>query len=431
MADYNQNQLYNSGNSIGGLLYNSSSYTKILNIRESLSAIESNPSIQSNIYILEKGRIQEIFSLYVLSKINQGIKFSEENKHFAIISISDQTSAKDLIDDLFVLAKISENYKLEEEINNVSVIASFLEEFKSSDQINIDVLIDILQRFDLTELYKLAVETKLFESAYMVDFSPRSAISDFLIGKVDELDQAYDWIIPFEMKVDWRNTTLQVMPQTESEYIDIPGVDGSLIENTTYKNRIFNIVAYSQEGLTITEKEDLKSEIARILDSTKNKSKKFTIQNADISFDVKYSGSAEIAEGPSFVKATIPFETSPYAYPLFDTEIYGSGLMVNNGDSNSGFVNIISSGCVNPSFRIGTIDYSWEGTVPEGYKLYIDHNNYTCYLENNLGDRINAISKLTGEFQVVPANSSVAITASENTTEYLYTVLKEKLLWKR
>ena len=84
---------------------------------------------------------------------------------------------------------------------------------------------------------------------------------------------------------------------------------------------------------------------------------------------------------------------------------------------------------MNPSFQLGTITYTWEGTVPEDTTLYIDHNNYTCYLETVKGTRTNVIDKLTGEFQTIPKASSIAITALGNTGDYLVTKLKEKILW--
>lgn len=431
MASYNELKVYNKGSETDGMFYNSSAFLIIVNVRETVKFLESDPSIVASIFALEKSNVVDEIVFHALAGINEPMMMTEEPYIYAFMKVLEEANLFDKISELLVYNYLADNVKLIDEITDVQALIKATEKLKASDKIDIDVLIRVLQEVGFEELLDLAVSVKTFDSFYLIDSLPRKAISDFLIGKSDDLDLAYDWILPFEMKVDWRSSSIQVMPQSESEYIDIPGVDGSVVRNTLYKNRLFTIVAYSNDGLTPLQKEELKADIARILDSTKEKSRKFTMQAADISFDAKYTGTASITEGPSFVKATIPFETSPYGYPLFDNEVFGSGLLINNGDDDSGFVNVISGGCENPSFSIGTITYKWNGTVPIGSKLYIDHNGFSCYLEDNLGNRTNSLAQLTGEFQVIPAQTSVAITALENTEAYLYTVLKEKLVWKK
>ena len=314
-------------------------------------------------------------------------------------------------------------------MRDVEAIISKVENINLNENASVKALLDIADKANLKEAESILALLSQFETFEMSDRTPRKAISDFLIGQIDGKDSAYDWLSPFDMKIDWKNSSIQVMPSTESTYIEMPGRDGSLVEDTVYKNRLFSIVAFSEQGMSIYEKEQMKRDIAQILDSTKNAPKKLTIQSADVAFDVKYSGSADITGGPSYVKATIPFETSPYGYPLFDREVSGTGLIVNNGDADVGCVHKISAGCVNPKFQLGKITYSFDGTVPENSTLVIDHDNYTCYIEGVEGTRTNVLDKLTGEFQVIPKQTRLALTAYPNTEKYIFTTIKEKILW--
>lgn len=427
--DYNKGRKYNFPLSKGGALYNSCGIEVLLSLFDTLNFLDSEGKIIVQRLITERIPISDFMSWLILQSQSEQFHIEEIHKHYALFDLIEKQGVSDLFSDLVIALYLLDKQKTIDEIRKLNVILEKEEHFDFEETPNIKAILNIADKNGLSDAKKLFAYLSKFDNVRATDKEPRTAVSDFVIGHVDNFDQAYDWIVPFDMKVNWRDSSIQVMPQTESTYIDMPEKDGSIIENTIYKNRLFSIVAYSELGLSLYEKEQLKREIAQILDATKNNPKKLTFTSADISFDVQYSGSAQITEGPSFVKATIPFEAAPYGYPLFDQTVYGSGLLVNDGDADSGCVHKISAGAVNPSFQLGTITYKWSGTVPNNTTLYIDHNNYSCYLETVAGSRENVIDKLTGEFQTIPKNTSIAITAFGNTGDYLSTNLKEKILW--
>lgn len=427
--DYNKYFKYNLSISDGGATYNSAGIEVLVNLFETLKFLDARGKVIAQRLITERISLPDFMSLFVLQDEPEQFYIEESHKYSALFDLIEKQGVSDAFSDLLISLFLLDKQQAIDEIRELNAIIEKNEKFTFKDNPTIEAIIDIADKYGLDEAEKIMAYISQFDPVRVTDREPRKAVSDFMIGQIEDYDKAFDWIIPFDMKVNWRDSSIQVMPQTESTYIDMPEKDGSIIENTIYKNRLFSIVAYSELGLSIYEKEQLKREIAQILDATKNSPKKLTFMASDTSFDVQYSGSAEITEGPSFVKATIPFEAGAYGYPLFEQEVLGTGLLVNDGDADSGCVHKISSGAVNPSFQLGTITYTWEGTVPEDTTLYIDHNNYTCYLETVQGTRTNVIDKLTGEFQTIPKASSVAITALGNTGDYLVTKLKEKILW--
>lgn len=428
--NYNSKRNYNHGNTFLGAFYNSLNIAKLIQIFDSFSSKEPDETIIASIIILEYPKYSDQIKSFSEFSFNDNFYIDSSIKNFALLDLLENQYAKDTLSKIIVSLFVQDNYKFIDQIYKLNAIISKVEKTNISDLEKIEAIITEAETQNLSDAEKLFVNMLLFDTFGMTDREPRSAISDFLIGKVDDKDSAYDWLIPFDMKVDWRNSSIQVMPQSESDYIEMPGVDGSEPSQTTYKNRFFNIVAFSELGLSIEEKEQLKSDIARILDSTKKQTKKLVFQASSTSFDVKYSGSAEIAEGPSYVKATIPLEASPYGYPLFEQELYGSGLLVNDGIADSGCVHRITGPISNPSFKLGQITYTFNGTVPENTTLVIDHSSYSCYFETVQGTRTNVLSQLTGEFQVIPKESSVAIVCDENTESHIMTTLKERILWK-
>lgn len=427
--DYNKSLKYNFSIPDGGATYNSAGIEVLVNLFETLKFLDSQGKVIVQRLITEKISLSDFMEWFVFQNESEYFHLDETINNFALFDLIENQGVSDIFSNLLISLFLLDRQTAVDEIRQLNAIIEKKEPFDFSEVPTIEALVKIADQYGLNEAEKILAYIFQFDTVRATDREPRKAVSDFVIGQVENYDRAFDWIVPFDMKVNWRDSSIQVMPQTESSYIDMPEKDGSIIENTIYKNRLFSIVAYSELGLSITEKEQLKRDIAQILDATKNSPKKLTFMNSDTSFDVQYSGSADITEGPSFVKATIPFESGPYGYPLFEKEVLGTGLLVNDGDADSGCVHKISSGAVNPSFQMGTITYKWSGTVPANTTLYIDHNNYTCYLETVEGTRTNVIDKLTGEFQTIPKASSVAITAFGNTGDYLTTTLKEKILW--
>ncbi len=429
MANYNTGKKYNFTAETGGLKYNSAQFAVMINLFETINASDNVKGLTVRNILEEKANVFDKVTQYAFHEFSDLFSFNDNHNVSVLQSIVEKINIKDPFESVVVNLYLKEKTGALDNLKQLNALLSTSEKIKAEDISSVDALISATEKFGLKEAKDVFAAIKQYEYAKVTDRSPRKAISEFVIGQVDGKDQANEYFVPLNMIFDPERSSIQVMPQTETTYIEMPYADGSIPENTVYKNRFFNIVAWSQDGLTTAQKEQLKLDITRVLDSTKNKSKKMTFQKANVSFDVMYSGSAEIKEGPSFVKATLPFEASPYGYPLFDQIIYGSGLIMNRGAVDVGVVNEISGGCKNPSFQIGSVNYSWDGTVPINCKLIIDHEALMCYLESTSGVRENALPKLTGEFQTIPAGQSIQITADEQTKNYLATTVKEKILW--
>ncbi len=354
----------------------------------------------------------------------------EEEKWFRLITITENLGIKDEFNDLIVLMYLNDDFRLLEETKMFADI--LVKENINIKEINsLQAFHKLADEFQLKDL-KAAVTAlfTVYDNLAIVDRRPpRVAVSDFLIGAVDDLDRAYDWLVPFNMKIDWGNSKIDVMPEAELTKIQIPGIDGSIVEDSVYKDRLFNLVTYSQDGLTVVQREELKRKLVRILDATKHKDKKLTVQAASTSFDVRYEGQAEIENGASYVKATIPLRSAPYGYDLFDHELNGTGLIMNEGDTPLRVRHELSGALTNPSFSLGTVTYTYRGTIPNGSKLILDHDLMSCWIEDASGKKTNAMPNLTGEFQAIPVDKSVVVNANSTVAAKLLTTWKNKVLW--
>lgn len=367
--------------------------------------------------------------MYNKRGVGSGATYNSE-KYIRVIPASKSTETAKVMETVSQTVSISilENLKLNEEIKQfVTLLQSDSFGIRTSE--SLFALLEITDRSRLQDLKpELTAHLTMNDDFRMEDLDARVAISDFLIGVMDDLDNAYDWLLPFKLRVDWGKTEIPVMPEAELTTIEIPGVDGSIIADSVYKDRIFKIVSYSQDNLTRYEKEELKTKIAQILDRTKNQAKKLTVLVRDTSFDVRYEGGAEIFTGPSFVRATVPFHTTPYGREMFDNILKGSGLISNDGDTATGPVHTIHGPIQNPSFMLGDVSYSWTGSIPDGGSLVIDHQRKTCFIVNGL-NKTNGLARLKGNFQLIPAGVSVSLVADSKTESKIWTLWYNRVIW--
>lgn len=434
MAKWNEKGvIFNRKGGEGGFTWNSRYFLLIIKLNDVFKMDDSISGQLAKLVLSEKNLkvYDELLQTVFFGNIKEEKIIAKDDIQLSLLfDLAENVGIKDDITDLAVLAFLHDKLNIVEELKTfASILAS--ENIKMSDVPTVEAFLELISSFGLKDLE--ASVKALIESHDMfglTDREPRQAVSDFMIGAIDDDDRAYDWLIPFGLRVDWGNTNIQIMPEAELTTIEMPGIDGSIVEDSVYKDRLFTIVAYSQDGLTTVEKEDLKSRLTQVLDATKHKTKKLTVQARGTSFDVRYQGQAEILDGPSFVKAQIPLHTPPYGYELFENDFSGSGLIDNGrGDAPLRPKHTITGPISYPSFTLGAINYVWNGEVPSGYSLVINHEDFTCYLEDSLGKKTNALASLSGNFQEIPPQKSMVLVANTATESHILTEWRCKVLW--
>lgn len=430
MANWNSGHRFNAHVTDGGFFWNNASYLLLINLHEVITTSDKISSYLAKLILSEKFKfVYDAIIQTAIYREYESIPSYDKVSFSSLFQITDSIGITEQISDLIVLAFLHEKFGM---IESIREFAQML----ANDAIPVQEITDssaFLQTVENLGFADLHAALKTLLSIYdtmpLTDKEPRTAISDFIIGLANEYDAAYDWLLPFGLKIDWNASAIQVMPETELTTIEMPGIDGSIVEDAVYKDRLFQIVAFSEQGLTRHEKEELKTKIAEILDSTKHQSKKLTIQSRDISFDVRYEGAATISEGPSWVKSVIPFRAGPYGYRTFEEKLEGNGLVTNTGDAPMGVKITISGPIQSPAFGMGDVVYRWNGAIEQGDKLVIDTNLLTCYLVDDTGKKTNALAKLSGNFQKIPPHTSVVINASPSVSSKMVTVWRDKSIW--
>lgn len=429
MANWNSGVYFNRDVNEYGFMWNGAKWITLKNMRETITMTDDIPRVLALLALTERGEAGDDAEPGARLAFSEAFSADDNMTYIAFFELADSLGIKDAVTDLIVLAYLTDNGAV---LDEVRLFAELLtgDSFSVEDVSTVEAFLELAQDFELNELVPvLEAFLPQYEEFGMTDHAPKKAVSDFFIGAYGGIDRAYDWLIPFDLRIDWSKTELPIMPEAELTTIEMPGSDGSIVADTTYKDRLFKLVGYSVDGLTSRQKENLKRKLTAVLDATKHQTKKLTVQARGTSFDVKYTDQLEISEGPSYIRAEIPFHTGPYGQDMFDHELRGSGLVYNEGDIEMGVTHIITGGVSNPAFTLGTVSYRYNGEVPENYTLTVNHDMYTVYLTDPFGKKTNALKDFAGEFQKIPAGKSVALTADENTEAHILTKWINRVLW--
>ena len=436
MANYNSGKIYNKMANAGGALYNGATYIVTFKLNDFFSAGDAVTQLLAISIVYESPSIADAVRMSSLYMLNQELRFSSEQaKGYALFRIADSLGITDAISALVASLLITDRFKALDSISRLATLLQATESVTLSEINSVRALIRKTESFGLSDLADLlAAVISIRDLAYATDTDPKTAIADFIIGDPTQvgggdLDEAFDWIMPFGLMMDWSQSVIPRAPEAESDEIQIAGVDGETLEHTRYRNRQFKVVAWSEDDLTQVEKDALVRQITEILDATKNETKTLTFARTGVSFDVKYDGELGVEEGPSFLRAIIPLTASAYGYNRFEKQLDGSGLIQNSGIARVGVINKIAGECKNPSFSMGDVDILWTGTVPANSYLYIDHGKEVCYLEDAFGNKTNARQYLSGEFVKIPVGGTIIITANDCTEEHLVTTWFDRFLW--
>ncbi len=435
MSKYDSGFFYDKKQNDGGLVYDYKTYNIVLNLFDSFYVSENITNLSCLIMKREQMSMADLNNMLCTKDLKDTLQLDEET--FSILVFIEKMETIQTYDVFTnILAKVYQyenGLTLLEELNTIA-LNSIAENINLSETSYVKAFLEMAQELELEEAKQLFAYLYQFETVGVTDFDIDTAISDFYIGKDESLDNRFDnWLVPFDLLLAPRQSRITIMPPTESTQISIPYADGSITQDTIYTNRNWNLVGYSMQNLSVAEKEALKEKITELLDMTKNETQTLTFSKNNMSFDVKYQGELDIEEAPTWIKATIPLEVSPYGKELFVQQVWGDGILINNGHADLGVKVMISGECVNPNFYLGSTEFLWTGTVPSGKTLVIDNESRTCYLVDELGEKEEAFQNLTkgDTFSILPKGTQMVVRSeTESTKDNIYIEYQPRYLWK-
>lgn len=198
------------------------------------------------------------------------------------------------------------------------------------------------------------------------------------------------------------------MPEAVQTTVKIAGKDGDLVLDSSYNSQDFQVVMFTDEGLTPEQKEKERIFINRIFNAMKKNSKTFAFEQSQKFYKVLYSGILEETNYPQHMMFTIPLKSSkPYAYKMSSSYLLGNDTKTSETIEPVGFICTINGPALNPIISFNDYSMEFDNTISEGSKLIIDTNNSTAVLVNSEGIETNAMRYYNHQFPKIMEGENV------------------------
>lgn len=200
--------------------------------------------------------------------------------------------------------------------------------------------------------------------------------------------------------IDFTESNIPSMPEAVEATARIAGRDGDIVLKTTYEPLPFEIVCYTDDGLTQEEKTQEEDKVKAFLETIKNKTKTFAMEKYNKFYDVKYNAALVTTEYPAHMKFAIPFKSSEsYAKNLTESSIIGNGDKTSNTIKEVGAIFTIEGPAQTPKISLNDYIMSYDNSLLESHILEINSKNSTItHINTTTGIRTNAMRDYNHEF---------------------------------
>ena len=272
-------------------------------------------------------------------------------------------------------------------------LATPLELELTPEQSNVDYQLENIELFDgmnyITATSSIDPELEVTVENPVEDYKIQVSSDGHLI--IPELNIKY--------LIDLNESNIPIMPEATESSVRAAGRDGDIVLNTTYEPITFDIVCYTEDNLTYSEKINAEKNMNRFLNSIKNKTIDIAFEKNNSFYKVKYSGALVTTNFPKHLKFAIPLKSSDsYGKDLIQKSIVGNDTGESNTIEEVGAVFVIKGPALNPIISLN--DYSMEYTtsILEGARVEIDSNKSTITNINNDGVKTNVMKYYNHQF---------------------------------
>jgi hypothetical protein len=210
------------------------------------------------------------------------------------------------------------------------------------------------------------------------------------------------FIVPeYDIKylVDLNESSIPIMPEATETSVRIAGRDGDIVLSTVYEPIQFDIVCYTNDNLTASEKDEQEEKLNEFLNSIKNTTKKMGFEKNNKFYNVKYNSALTTINYPAHLKFSIPLKSSKsYGMDLEEKSIVGNGTATSQTIKETGAIFTIEGPVQTPIISLNDYSMEYNNVLLEEEKLIIDSNKSTITHVNSQGTKTNAMRYYNHQF---------------------------------
>lgn len=223
--------------------------------------------------------------------------------------------------------------------------------------------------------------------------------------------------------VSFNESSIPSMPEAVEASARIAGRDGDIVLNTTYEPMSFQIVCYTEDNLTPSEKSIEEQKVNRFLNSIKNETKRFAIEKDNKFYEVKYNGALSTINYPKHLQFTIPIKSSDsYAKVLSQSIIKGNNSLTSNTIKEVGAIFTIEGPAQTPKISLNDYEMFYDNVLLENTKLVIDSERSTItHVNETNGTETNAMRYYSHEFpKIQNGNNTLKVLSGIDNANQVY-----------
>lgn len=216
--------------------------------------------------------------------------------------------------------------------------------------------------------------------------------------------------------IDPSESELSTMPSTSDSSVKIAGRDGDVVLSTTYDPIQFNIVCFTEDNLTAEQKILEEDKMKSFLNHIKNHTIKLGIENRNVYYNVKYSGSLTVVRYPKTLRFSIPLKSSSsYGRKIPNKVITGNNSETSDTIKEVGAEFTILGPASSPVISLNDYVMEFDTDVASGAKLIIDSSRSTVTNIDAYGRKTNQMTHYNHQFpKIQNGTNTVSILSGIN-----------------
>ena len=216
--------------------------------------------------------------------------------------------------------------------------------------------------------------------------------------------------------IDPSESELSTMPSTSDSSVKIAGRDGDVVLSTTYDPIQFNIVCFTEDNLTAEQKILEEDKMKSFLNHIKNHTIKLGIENRNVYYNVKYSGSLTVVRYPKTLRFSIPLKSSnSYGRKIPNKVITGNNSETSDTIKEVGAEFTILGPASSPVISLNDYVMEFDTDVASGAKLIIDSSRSTVTNIDEYGRKTNQMTHYNHQFpKIQNGTNTVSILSGIN-----------------
>lgn len=216
--------------------------------------------------------------------------------------------------------------------------------------------------------------------------------------------------------IDPSESELSTMPSTSDSSVKIAGRDGDVVLSTTYDPIQFNIVCFTEDNLTAEQKILEEDKVKSFLNHIKNHTIRLGIENRNVYYNVKYSGSLTVVRYPKTLRFSIPLKSSSsYGRKIPNKVITGNNSETSDTIKEVGAEFTILGPASSPVISLNDYVMEFDTDVASGAKLIIDSSRSTVTNIDEYGRKTNQMTHYNHQFpKIQNGTNTVSILSGIN-----------------